>query len=203
MSHLETVQRIATYLSRFADLKISDIESFVAKGRHRVLEAGESFCQLGQVRHEVGFIEVGIVRYLVVTSDGTESTKDFSLSGTFTVPFGSATLGRPAEVAIKAVVRTELLVWHYQVLQNLYESDMAWQKVGRRVAEMLYVRKEQRELSFLLLDAETRYRNMLAQFGTQADAIPQYFLASYLGIRPQSLSRLKRRIAVSPMNRGE
>ena len=125
------------------------------------------------------------------------------LSGTFTVPFGSATLGRPAEVAIEAVVRTELLVWHYQVLQNLYESDMAWQKVGRRVAEMLYVRKEQRELSFLLLDAETRYRNMLAQFGTQADAIPQYFLASYLGIRPQSLSRLKRRIAVSPMNRGE
>ena len=67
-----------------------------------------------------------------------------------------------------------------------------------QVAELLYVRKEQRELSFLLLDAEARFRQMQEQFGTQADAIPQYFLASYLGVRPQSLSRLKRRIANAP-----
>ena len=94
-----------------------------------------------------------------------------------------------------AVVRTELLVWPYQVLLDLYESSMEWQKLGRRVAELLYVHKEQRELSFLLLDAEGRYRQMRAQFGVEADAIPQYFLASYLGVRPQSLSRLKRKIA--------
>ena len=198
MTHSETVQLITAYLGRFANIQVSDIESFVAKGRRRVLEAGESFCHLGQERHEVGFIQDGIVRYFVVSSDGTDSTKDFSLIGTFTLSFGSASSKRPAEVAIEAVVRTELLVWPYQTLLDLYDSNIEWQKVGRRIAELLYVRKEQRELSFLQQDAEARYRKMRAQFGTQADAIPQYFLASYLGIRPQSLSRLKRRIADEP-----
>ena len=198
MSNPETAQIITAYLRRFANLQVADIDSFVAKGRHRVLEAGECFCHVGQERHEVGFIQNGIVRYFVVSSDGSDATKDFSLNGTFTLSFGSAVLGKPAEVAIEAVVRTELLVWPYQVLLGLYDSDIEWQKVGRRVAEFLYVRNEQRELSFLQLDAEARYRKMLAQFGTQADAIPQYFLASYLGIRPQSLSRLKRRITDEP-----
>ena len=198
MSHSETSQQIAAYLCRFANLRPPEIEAFVAKGRPRTLQAGESFCQLGQDRHEVAFIEEGIVRYFALTSDGTDSTKDFSLQGSFTLSFGSAALGRPAEVAIEAVVLTQLVVWPYQILLDLYDTGIEWQKVGRRVAEFLYVRKEQRELSFLQQDAETRYRTMLAQFGSQAHAILQYYLASYLGIQPQSLSRLKRRIADEP-----
>lgn len=195
MSPAETVAVIAGYLGRFADLQILDIERFVVKGRTRILGPGESFCHLGQQTHEVAFIQSGIVRYFVMLPDGTESTKDFSFKNGFTLSFGSAALQRPAEVAIEAVVHTELLVWPYRTLLDLYESKMEWQRVGRRVAELLYVRKEQRELSFLLLDAEARYRQMRTQFGADADAIPQYYLASYLGVRPQSLSRLKRRIA--------
>jgi CRP-like cAMP-binding protein len=198
MSPAETVESIAAYLGRLAALPLADIERFVAQGRSRGLEAGESFCHLGQQSHEVAFIQAGIVRYFVTLPDGNEATKDFSFKGSFTLSFGSAASQRPAQVAIAAVVRTELLVWPYQTLLGLYDSSIEWQRVGRRVAELLYVRKEQRELAFLLQDAETRWRQMRTQFGAQADAIPQYFLASYLGVRPQSLSRLKRRIADSP-----
>ena len=198
MNPEETVQNIAAYLGQFAAVPTADIERFVAAGRSRLLEAGDSFCRLGQQTNEVAFMKAGIVRYLFTLPDGNESTKDYGFKGSFTLSFGSAAVRRPAQVAIAAVVRTELLVWPYQVLLDRYESNMEWQKVGRRVAELLYVRKEQRELSFLLLDAEARYRQMRAQFGAQADAIPQYFLASYLGVRPQSLSRLKRRIADAP-----
>jgi CRP-like cAMP-binding protein len=198
MSPAQNVQNIGAYLARFAAVPAIDIERFVAQGRSRVLEAGDSFCHLGQTTHEVAFIQEGIVRYFVTLPDGNEATKDFSFAGSFTLSFGSAAIQRPAQVAIAAVVRTELLVWPYQVLLDLYDANIEWQKVGRRVAELLYVRKEQRELSFLLLDAPTRFRQMRAQFGAQADAIPQYFLASYLGVRPQSLSRLKRRLADEP-----
>jgi CRP-like cAMP-binding protein len=198
MSLAEAVESVAAYLGRFADLPVVDIERFVAKGRTRVLQPGETFCYLGQEKHEVGFIQAGIVRYFVILPDGNESTKDFSFKGSFTLSFGSAALQLPAEVAIEAVVQTKLLVWPYKALLDLYDSSLEWQLVGRRVAELLYVRKERRELSFLLLDAEARYREMRAQFGAEADAIPQYFLASYLGVRPQSLSRLKRRIADEP-----
>ena len=92
MSHSETSQQISAYLCRFANLRPLEIEAFVAKGRPRTLQANESFCHLGQDRHEVAFIVEGIVRYFALTSDGTDSTKDFSLQGSFTLSFGRWTL---------------------------------------------------------------------------------------------------------------
>jgi CRP-like cAMP-binding protein len=192
VEHLELVRAIASYFMRLANPPIADIETLIKQGTHRRLEAGQAFCRLGQSHHELAYIKSGFVRYYVTLADGEEATKDFSFSGTFTLSFGSAAVQRPAQVAIAAIVPTELLVWPYQTLLNLYESHAEWQKVGRRVAEFLYVRKEQRELSFLLMDAQTRYKVMREQFGPQIDSVPQYLLASYLGIRPQSLSRLRK-----------
>lgn len=195
MGETDDTEVIAQYFGRFTSVPREDVESFVGKGRRRRLTAGEPFCVLGQRQHELGFIRDGILRYHVTLADGEDATKDFSFAGTFAVSFGSASMGRPAEVAISAVVATELRVWPYEALLALYESGPPWQRLGRRVAETLYVRKERRELSFLLEDAETRYRRLHEQLGQGIDTIPQYHLASYLGIRPQSLSRLRKRIA--------
>ena len=101
-------------------------------------------------------------------------------------------------MAISAVTVCQLTVWPYRTLADLYDRDPQWQRLGRLAAEMLYVRKERRELSFLLQNAETRYRNFLRDFPCSSQ-IPQYYVASYLGIRPQSLSRLKKR---AEMHRG-
>ncbi len=188
----ELVNALATYFQRLANPPKADIETLAKQGRHRPLEPGEAFCRLGQSHHELAYIKTGFVRYYVTLPDGDEATKDFSFSGSFTLSFGSAAVQRPAQVAIAAIVATELVVWPYQTLLDLYESHPQWQKVGRRVAEFLYVRKEQRELSFLLMDARARYKLMREQFGPQIDLVPQYLLASYLGIRPQSLSRLRK-----------
>ena len=186
---------IAAYIARFAAPPPEQVAAFLAAGRPRVLAAGQDFCAAGQRNHELAFIHHGIVRYYVTLPDGTDSTKDFSFAGSFTVSFGSAVTGRPAAVAIAAVAPCRMTVWPFRTLQDLYARDIAWQAFGRRVAELLYVRKEQREIAFLLDDAETRYRAMLRRFPPELAAIPQYYLASYLGIRPQSLSRLRKKMA--------
>jgi CRP-like cAMP-binding protein len=185
---------ITAYFRQIANPPDSDIAQFAAQAKRRLLEPGECFCSLGQKMHEVAFIKTGIVRYFVTLPDGEEASKDFSVAGSFTLSFGSAAARLPAQVAIAAVVPTELVVWPYQLMLDLYASDIEWQKLGRRIAELLYVRKEQRELSFLLLDAPERYRRFREQFGPHADRIPQYYIASYLGIRPQSLSRLRKKL---------
>ncbi len=151
MEPSELVNALAAYFQRLANPPKADIETLVKQGRHRRLEPGEAFCRLGQRHHELAYIKTGFVRYYVTLPDGEEATKDFSFSGSFTLSFGSAAVQRPAQVAIAAIVATELVVWPYQTLLDLYESHPQWQKVGRRVAEFLYVRKEQRELSFLAL----------------------------------------------------
>ena len=183
---------VAQLLRRLAPLPQDELDRFIAGGHQRCLRAGEPFCTQGQPHHEIAFIRRGIVRYHVALPSGDEATKDFSFEGSFTVSFGSATRGVPAQVAISAVTPTELLVWPWQTMTALFDSSALWQRVGRLAAEALYVRKEQRELSFLLQSASERYREMHLRFGAQLDQIAQHHLASYLGIRPQSLSRLKR-----------
>ncbi len=189
---MSEVHPVAHYLLRLAPLPQAELDQFIGSGRERQLDAGEPFCTQGQLHHEIAFIRDGIVRYHVALPNGDEATKDFSFAGGFTVSFGSATRGVPAQVAITAVTRTALLVWPWSTLTALYASSALWQKIGRLSAEALYVRKEQRELSFLLQSAEQRYRDMRQRFGDQVDQIAQHHLASYLGIRPPSLSRLKR-----------
>jgi CRP-like cAMP-binding protein len=197
LSESELVENIAAYFRRLANPPMADIVHLASQGKRRTLAPGACFCSLGQKLHEVAFIKSGIVRYFVTLPDGEEATKDFSVAGTFTLSFGSAVARQPAQVAVAAVVPTELAVWPYSLLQDLYESNAEWQKLGRRIAEVLYIRKEQRELSFLLLDAPTRYLKFCEQFGPFMAQIPQYYIASYLGIRPQSLSRLRKKLETS------
>jgi CRP-like cAMP-binding protein len=191
---------IEAYIARFATPPADQLADFVAAARPRTLGPGEPFCQPGQERHELAFIHEGIVRYYVILPDGDEATKDFSFAPSFTVSFGSAVAGRPAAVAIAAVTACRLNVWPYAAMRALHERHAQWQKLGRLLAEILYVRKERREVSFLLESAETRYRKALRAFPAEIALIPQYYLASYLGIRPQSLSRLRKRVG---MNLGE
>ncbi len=183
---------IAAYVRRFAEPPADQLAAFIAAGKPRRLGTGEDFCVLGQERHEVAFIHDGIVRYYTLLPNGEEATKDFSFAKSFTVSFGSAVLGRPAEVAIGAVTDCVLTVWPYAAFTAFFDRHAEWQKFGRRVAEMLYVRKERREISFLLEDAGDRYRAMREMFPAEIERVPQHYLASYLGIRPQSLSRLKK-----------
>lgn len=175
-----------------AGLPDPEIDAFLADGRSLTIENGEFFCAPFARVHRLGFLHRGILRFHVLTEDGDDVTKDFAMPGGFAVSFGSAVQGRPADVALSAIGRCELTVWPYERVERQYASSAAWERFGRRVAESLYVRKERRELSFLLRSAAERLAEAREQFGPLLAEIPQYHLASYLGIAPESLSRLRR-----------
>jgi CRP-like cAMP-binding protein len=189
---------IVDSIRRFSDPPSEQIAALVAAGRPRALETGEDFCRIGQEKHEVAFIHEGILRYYLILPDGEDATKDFSFAGGFAVSYGSAVMSEPAEVGVAAVTPCKLTVWPYSAFTGLYGRHPEWERFGRRIAEMLYVRKERREISLLTESADERRLAMLRAF-PQAAEIPQHFLASYLGIRPQSLSRLKKNRFPSPM----
>jgi CRP-like cAMP-binding protein len=184
---------VAAYIRRFADPPADELATFIAHGRVLSLAAGAPFVELGDDRHRLGFIHEGVLRYHLPLANGEDITKDFGFPGWFAVSFGSAVRAVPARVAISAVSPARLTVWPFEELARLIDSSASWQRFGRRVAEMLYVRKEEREISFLVEDAEQRYRALLHQFPQALELIPHYHLASYLGIRPQSLSRIRGR----------
>jgi len=79
----------------------------------------------------------------------------------------------------------------------LRDRYLCWQEVAARYAEMLFAEKERREREFLSDDAATRYRTFLADSPDLESRLPQYFIASYLGITPVALSRIRGRAGTS------
>jgi CRP-like cAMP-binding protein len=188
--------QIRDYLARFASPARELVNAFIAKGRRTLLSKGESLVRLGETEHRVAFLHSGIVRYhLVHPETGEDVTKDFSFAPQFSMSFGSLVREQPARVAVSAVQDCAVTLWPARAWLDAVNGDPEWQKLGRKFAERLYVRKEDREIAFLLKSAEERYNALLAGFPPEVEEIPQHFLASYVGVAPESLSRLKKRRA--------
>jgi CRP-like cAMP-binding protein len=187
---------IASYIARFARPPAEQVRGFVAGARRSVVARGEFLVELGDTAHPLYFVHSGAIRYmLIVPESGDDVTKDFSFAPTFALSFGSAVSGQAARVGIASVTDCVVSVWPFRQLTALYEGDAEWQKLGRVLAERLYVRKEDREIAFLTRTAEQRYVALTETFPDVIAQVPQRHLASYLGITPESLSRLKARMA--------
>jgi CRP-like cAMP-binding protein len=191
---IENINPIVAHVAQFASPPPDQVAAFIAAGKQRRLDAGEDFCAPAQETHELAFIHHGVVRYYTISSDGEETTKDFSFANSLALSLSSAVRNCPAEVAIAAVTECRLTVWPYRLMTLLYREHPEWQKFGRRTSEMLYCREEQHKLALLQLDAGERYRAMFLTLPGERERIRQHLVASYLGIRPQSLSRLKQKL---------
>jgi hypothetical protein len=168
--------QIADYIARFASPPAEQVKAFIVDARKSV--------------------HSGIIRYmLIVPESGDDVTKDFSVGPTFALSFGSAVSGQSARIGIAAVTDCVVSTWPFKRLTALFESHADWQKLGRVLAERLYVRKEDREIAFLTQTPEERFAGLAESFPNLSAQVPQRHLASYLGITPESLSRLKARLA--------
>ncbi len=189
-------EEIAAFIACFAEPPAGQVAAFVAGGRRAAVARGDALVALGDTTHPLYFVHSGIIRYMLILPDtGDDVTKDFSFGPTFAASFGSAVSGQPARVGIVAVTDCVVTRWPFARLTALYDADAAWQKLGRRLAEWLYLRKEDREIAFLTQTAVARYGDLTRTFGDRIDQVPQRHLASYLGITPESLSRLRARLA--------
>jgi CRP-like cAMP-binding protein len=187
---------ITNYIMRFASPPAEQVREFAAAARTSLIAKGGFLVELGDVSHLLYFIHSGAIRYmLIVPESGDDVTKDFSFAPAFAASFGSAVSGQPARVGIAAMTDCVVSSWPLQRLTALYDVDAEWQKLGRKLAEWLYVRKEDREIAFLTQTPEQRYASLMLKFPDKIAQVPQKHLASYLGITPESLSRLKARLA--------
>jgi CRP-like cAMP-binding protein len=187
-------EQIRAYLARFGSPPRAQVDAFIGKGRRTLLAKGEPLVRLGEAEHRVAFLHSGIVRYhLVHPETGEDVTKDFSFGPQFSMSYGSLVREQPARVAVTAVADCVVTLWPARAWLDAVDSSLEWQRLGRKFAERLYVRKEDREIAFLIQSADERYDALLAGFPPEVEQIPQHLLASYVGITPESLSRLKKR----------
>jgi CRP-like cAMP-binding protein len=134
-----------------------------------------------------------LVRHYYVDSRGRESVKAFRGPGEFSAPYAEIILRKPSRTFIQALAPTELLTFDVTRFDALAEDSLELQRLARRFVEQHFVAKEQREYEFLQLSAEERYRQFCAERPEHLSHIPQHQVASYIGITPVALSRIRAR----------
>ncbi|MGZ5286838.1 MAG: Crp/Fnr family transcriptional regulator [Flavisolibacter sp.] len=152
----------------------------------------ELFLRQGQICRQLGFISKGFVR-LYYLHDGEEITKDFNFENAICGSYASFSRQEPARFNIVAMEDLEVLLIGRDDLYALYDQYPSLQKAGRQRIEYMFIKKEEREASFLLDSAQERYQQLLAKEPEIADRAQLKHLASYLGIKPETLSRIRKK----------
>ncbi len=184
------------FLNSFQILTKEELATFASLVTERHLNKGELLVQEGEVCNELVFIKNGILRSFYVTPEGEEMTYCIAFKETFMTAMSSLITGRPTEENIEALVATDLLVIQKQDLDNLYNSGLNYLKLGKFFSEMQYIEMENRIFSLQRESALQRYESLLRNQPAYVQYIPLNHLASYLGVTPRHLSRLRKELTL-------
>ncbi|MEZ4773902.1 MAG: Crp/Fnr family transcriptional regulator [Bacteroidia bacterium] len=166
----------------------SGLEKIVIPKKTILLHAGE-------VCRHAWFIDTGCMRYFYNTYEGMEITGYIFTENAFVSSFGSFVSRQPSTQSIDAIEDSELTVISYAHMRKLYDHIPQMERFGRLLAENIVVGSQMRTASLLVDDPETRYQKLLRERPELLVRIPHYYIASYLGIKPETLSRIRKRLS--------
>lgn len=161
--------------------------------RAQTLPRGAFLLHAGDVATMVAFVVRGVLREFFTLPDGTERTKAFVVEGEISGSLADLLSGSASQASIIAEESTRVLIAPHAALRELGAHHDGWAQFGRRVKEALLARKAQREYELLALDAGARYAAFTERFPGIEARVAAKHVASYVGITPVHLSRLRRR----------
>jgi len=186
-------QLIRTNLSRFVNLTPAEFSQFTQYLTHKSLKKKEVLLQEGEVCRNAYFISQGCLRYYF-NVEGEDKTGQFFFEGAWYADFESYITGRPSSENIQALEASELLLLSRKSLLQLFDKVPKFERFGRLIAENAFLGVKARNNSFLNQTPEERYQALLKERPKVISRIPQHYIASYLGIKPESLSRIRKRM---------
>ena len=159
----------------------------------KVLLKNDFFLREGQICRELGFISKGLVCYYV-NSGGNDVVHNFARENDFICNYDSFINRSASQKNILALEHTELLVISFDNLQRFYKIIPGGERFGRLLMEEVYVQAIKHIISFYTDSPEQRYSEFVAQHNELLQRIPQYHIAAYIGVKPPSLSRIRKRM---------
>ena len=148
---------------------------------------------LGKVERYIWFVKSGTVRFMI-PQDYDDITFGFAFSDEFVSAYDSFLTEEPCEYQIETITECTLLRLKKTDLQKLYDTTPLGNYIGRLIAENLFMKKKDREMSLLTRTAEQRYDDLFKDHPQIIKEIPLKYIASFIGITPQALSRIRARI---------
>lgn len=185
-------ENLKKYLKENFKVETDLIEKFVSKFSFAVLNPKDYFLRNGDVCKKIAFINQGAM-YCVYNKDGIDRIDEFSLENDFITDYLSFLTGMPADKDIVCLEECKILTIDKTALQKLYKADLQFEHLGRLMAEGLFINWHLKAKSLFMDNAETRYHNLIASKPGLVQRVPQYMIASYLNVSPETISRIRKK----------
>lgn len=161
--------------------------------KEKTYKKGDFFLEEGRVCKQVGFVVKGLMRYYI-NHDGEEKTYAFSQENEYACNYESFLPQKPSSKIIQALEDSIVLAISYDDLQLLYANVSEGERFGRIAIEAVFIQLLQDINSFYTETPELRYERFINTHADLQQRISQYHIASFVGVKPQSLSRIRKRI---------
>jgi CRP/FNR family transcriptional regulator, anaerobic regulatory protein len=188
--------RIIQSIKSIASLNEAEEKAFLSILEVKNYKKKEFLLQEGKVCNKITFVNNGCMR-LFYNVEGVENTIQFFFGDSWYTDYASFLTGKPSIENMQALEESEVVQFKKDDLYKLYDAMPIFEKVGRIFAENAYLSISQLNQMKTNEEPEVRYINLLKTRPELVQQIPQHYIASYLGVKPETLSRIRKRILMS------
>lgn len=187
-------QKILEYISKYVPLTEEEKSSILKEVPYKTFKKGTHLLRQGQISKECYFNVQGLVRQYEII-DGEEKTTYFYAEGEAIVAFDSASKQVPCAFNWICEEDTTLVIGRLDSIEEAYAKNPKLEKMSGLFISQEFGKYQNLSSSFITLTPEKRYLQLLETRPDLINRIPQYHLASYLGVKPETLSRIRKRIS--------
>jgi len=185
------MEELIAYILQFGNLNKQQTDLVQSLGTVEELRRDDYLVEAGKMFNQVVFVTRGVLRICYYNNKGEEITKYFIDENRL---FANPNRGEPLTEYIQAVTDCDLIVFTESAWNELSNTIVGWDGIVNKIFQKALMEKLDRRSSLVSEDATTRYLAFLQKFPTLSNRVPLSYIASYLGITQQSLSRIRRNI---------
>lgn len=189
------LDKLFSHIETTMEINRNDLELSREYWKIYRFKKGEYFNEYGNICKNLGFVISGVFRTYYIDDNLLKDNNLFLYSkNDFVTAYRSLITQTPCIYYTQSLTESTILYIHINDLRKLFDISKGWERIGRMIAEESFNKLLYRTENLLLLKAEDRYTEFLEKYPTLPEQIPQYHIASFLGLENSSLSRIKKRL---------
>jgi hypothetical protein len=186
------MEQLKQVMRQMIDVSEDELNDFLSGAITKTFRRQQTIGFPDTIPNEIFFINKGMIRVLITDNEGSEHTIHFALENQFIADYSSFIQKKPSMYSLQTLEETQVVILPRATIEWGYKNLKNGQKMGRLVAEYYFIYQDDRIQNSYVRTPKQRYDSITEIFPNIHNRAPQHMIASYLGITPIHLSRLKK-----------